>query len=261
MDKNQFGKTSELHLEALFKDGRTCLGDVTFTAPFKIMHPFYEKKDRMTVMLQIASAGLLEGDRQIFDLQVREGASMEFLSQSYEKIHRMPAGHAERQVKIKVEKQADLSYTPLPVIPFRDADFRSDTEVELVDETARFVMTEVLTCGRVAYGEEFLFRRFRNRVSIFCGGQLIYRDNTLYQPSETDMTGFGMYEGYSHLGNMVFCNQQKDADWMKQVRELLDSAEHAEGGVTSAASGAVVVRMLGRSGDTLLKLQEQILDL
>lgn len=32
--------------------------DISFTAPFKVMLPFYEKKDVMTVMLLTASAGM-----------------------------------------------------------------------------------------------------------------------------------------------------------------------------------------------------------
>ena len=34
--ENQFGKISKLNLEADYRDGRTVLRDVSFTAPFKI---------------------------------------------------------------------------------------------------------------------------------------------------------------------------------------------------------------------------------
>ena len=42
--ENSFGKTSRLYLEASVKDGKTILSDVSFTAPYKVMRPFYEKK-------------------------------------------------------------------------------------------------------------------------------------------------------------------------------------------------------------------------
>ena len=64
MRENQFGKLSEFYLTAAYRDGRTVMEDVSFTAPFKVMHPFYEKKDVMTVMLLTASAGIMAGDRQ-----------------------------------------------------------------------------------------------------------------------------------------------------------------------------------------------------
>jgi urease accessory protein len=92
--ENQFGKVSKLQLTAEKKENRTILGDVSFTAPFKVMRPFYEKEDFMTVMLLTASAGIMAGDRQEFTIRVGEHAKMEFVSQSYEKIHQMKEGCA-----------------------------------------------------------------------------------------------------------------------------------------------------------------------
>lgn len=68
MMNNQFGKLSKLHITTAYKEGKTIMEDVSFTAPFKIMHPFYEKKDFMTVMLLTASAGIMAGDRQEIDI-------------------------------------------------------------------------------------------------------------------------------------------------------------------------------------------------
>ena len=95
---NQFGKLSKLHIRTAYREEKTILEDVSFTAPFKIMHPFYEKKDFMTVMLLTASAGIMAGDRQEIDVCVRENSNMEFVSQAYEKIHRMEKDCAKRQV-------------------------------------------------------------------------------------------------------------------------------------------------------------------
>ena len=259
---NQFGKLSQLHLTAERRDGKTILSDVSFTAPFKVMRPFYEKKDTMTVMLLTASAGIMAGDRQEFDIRVREGANMEFVSQAYEKIHRMEEGHAERRAHLVVEPNARLSYTPLPTIPFAGSDYRSTVEADLADETSRFVFSEVLTCGRLAHGgEAFQYRSFRNQVLIRQGGTIVYRDNTRYEPARTDMTGFGMYEGFTHLANLVICNEPKSDGWIVRARALLDEAPDTEGGVTRTAFGHIVVRMLGTSGQRLTGLTEKILAL
>ena len=103
--ENSFGKTSKLHLEASCKDGKTILSDVSFTAPFKVMHPFYEKKDRMSVTVLAASAGIMAGDRQELRFHVCEGAQMELTSQAYEKIHRMEEGYAARDTFIRVDER------------------------------------------------------------------------------------------------------------------------------------------------------------
>ena len=76
---NQFGKLSKLHIRTAYREGKTILEDVSFTAPFKIVHPFYEKKDFMTVMLLTASAGIMTDDWQEIDVCVKENSNMEFV--------------------------------------------------------------------------------------------------------------------------------------------------------------------------------------
>ena len=100
--ENKFGKTSEVRLETELRDGKAVLSDVFFTAPFKVMLPFYLREDYMQVMILSASAGIMEGDVQKFDIHVNPGTSLEYLSQAYEKIHKMKEGMARRETKIVV---------------------------------------------------------------------------------------------------------------------------------------------------------------
>ncbi len=259
--ENKFGKLSSLNLTAMKKGDKTILSEVSFTAPFKIMSPFYEKKDFMTVMLLTASAGIMAGDQQEFTLRIKEGAKMEFVSQAYEKIHKMNEGFAKRQTLITVEPQATLHYTPLPTIPFAQSDYRNTLRVDLADETSRFVFSEILSCGRLAHGEKFLYHRYQNLVEIYQAGKIVYRDNTCYMPKQMDMPGFGMYEGFTHLANLVICNEARDEAWVSAVRSRLEEDERVEGGVTRTAAGHLVIRILGHSGQKLTDLLEEILQL
>ena len=138
MAGNQFGKISSVSLTAASRDGETILRDVRFTAPYKIMQPFRKRDGSIQVMLLAASAGILEGDRQEFRLEVQPGAKMEFLSQSYDKIHPMHTGSASRDISVKVAAGASLAYHPQPTIPFQDSAFESRMRVELEDETSVF---------------------------------------------------------------------------------------------------------------------------
>ena len=88
--------------------------------------------------------------------------------------------------------------------------------------------------------------------------KLIYLDNTRYDPEFFEMSGMGMYEGFTHLLNLVFFNIEKSESWISAVRELLDETPDVEGGVTRIASGDVAVRILGRGAEPLLKISEKI---
>lgn len=255
---NPFGKTSRLSLIAGKKDGKSMLQEVSFTAPFKIMEPFWNKDNSMRVMLLSASAGIMEGDTQEFSIRVKDKAAMEFSSQAYEKIHRMKQGKARRRAEIFVGKESFLKYAPLPVIPFADSAFESQVEIELEDESAQLVYQDVLSCGRAARGERFAYRRFYNLVDVRQRGRLLYRDNTRLEPGCWDLPGIGMYEGYTHLGNLLLFHVTKELEWIKRVREFLDNTPNLEGGVTVLESGDLAVRVLGMQGEQVWSVLEEI---
>ena len=107
--ENKFGKVSELKIESEFRDGKTIVSDSFFTPPFKIMLPLYQKdkltnKQVMRLLLLMASPGIMEGDVQKFQFDLKEGSDVEYFTQSYEKVHKMHDGHGTRDVFINMEK-------------------------------------------------------------------------------------------------------------------------------------------------------------
>ncbi len=256
--ENKFGRMSELRLETEYREGQTILSDVFFTAPFKVMQPFRISDDLIQVMALTASAGIMEGDLQKLDIHVKEGSKLEYLSQAYEKIHRMKEGQAKRNTTLRVEKNAFLKYAPLPTIPFKDSAFENHMEVELADDSAKLLFQEILSAGRVACGEAFAYRFFHNRVAVRKEGKLIYLDNSRYEPEMFDMSGCGMYEGYTHLLNLVFFNMGKSSQWAGQVRELLEEETEMQGAVSRISSGDYMVRILGKGSEPLLNISKKI---
>lgn len=258
VEKNSFGKVSSLKLVAAPGDEGTILRDVSFTAPYKIMRPFPRRDGGIRVMLLAASAGIMEGDRQEFDFHVLPGAKLEFISQSYDKIHRMEEGCAKRKTQVRVDGGASFYFHPQPVIPFADSAYESQMEILLGDDTARFAMSEILSCGRLAMGEAFAYRFYRNLVEIRRAGKLIYRDNTRYEPELFPMNGLGMYESFSHLLNF-FCTAPEDPEeFSRQVWELMDNRPEIEGGITRLASGDFVIRALGHRAQVLEQAEDEI---
>ena len=231
--ENKFGKISRITACAALKNGKTILEDLSFTAPYKIMAPFAKENGGIQIMPLCASAGIMEGDSQEFSYHVKEGADLEVLSQSFEKIHKMDEGSASRTISVQVDPHAVLYYYPQPVIPFAQSSFTSTMTIHLADETSRLFLLEIISCGRNAHEERFQYRRFASKVQIFRGQKLIYRDNTCYLPDQMPMEGIGMYEGYTHMANL-FLSRTKYADTLlNEIREILDGDPEIDGGATT----------------------------
>ena len=283
---NKFGKVSRISACAALKDGKTILEDLSFTAPYKIMTPFEKENGGIQIMPLCASAGIMAGDSQEFSYHVKEGADLEILSQSFEKIHKMDEGSASRTIEVQVDKNAALYYYPQPVIPFAQSAFDSKMTIHLEDETSKLFLLEIISCGRNAHEERFQYRRFSSKVLLYRGEKLIYRDNTRYEPDKIPMEGIGLYEGYTHMANLFLsklCNRdnvdggketnidgmdikkqmnssgtERTAELQERIWQILDEDSEIDGGVTRLTTGDLALRIFGHRAQKLQQIAEKI---
>lgn len=283
---NKFGKISRISACAALKNGKTILEDLSFTAPYKIMMPFEKENGGIQIMPLCASAGIMAGDSQEFSYHVKEGADLEILSQSFEKIHKMDEGSASRTIEVQVDKNAALYYYPQPVIPFAQSAFDSKMTIHLEDETSKLFLLEIISCGRNAHEERFQYRRFSSKVLLYRGEKLIYRDNTRYEPDKMPMEGIGLYEGYTHMANLFLsklCNRdnvdggketnidrmdikkqmnssgtERTAELQEKIWQILDEDSEIDGGVTRLTTGDLALRIFGHRAQKLQQIAEKI---
>ena len=295
---NQFGRTSELRLVAVARGGSTVLADEYYTMPFKVMRPFAARRSGLVgagegaeaarVMVMSASAGVMAGDDQRIEVRVGSGAALQVTTQAFEKVHRMEGeGSARRVTRLEVEPGGYLDYRPQPQIPFAGSAYAATTEADLADGTSALVYEEVLSCGRVARGERFGYRSYRNHVLVRVGGAPVYLDNAIYEPrgsrtpelAPMGMEGMGLYEGFTHLANLVLVNVGVDSaafgaarDYLREQTGVIGASaalpasagadsEAVAGGITRLGSGDVAVRLLGRRAQRLTDVLERVREL
>ena len=291
--ENRFGRASELRLRAAARDGQTTLPELYASMPFKVMHPLPVDACELPglagpdgtaalarpaqVMVMAVSAGIMAGDDQRIEVAVDTGAALQVTTQAFEKIHRMDDGaFATRRTRLTVAPAAYLDYRPLPQIPFADSAFSSVTEVDLADRTSCLVYGEILSCGRVARGERFAYRSYRNRVNVTCAGEPVFVDNTVYEPGldGADLAGLGFYEGFTHLANLVLMNVPVSEERFAQIRSYLldtcgvigaaaladapDDPDDVIGGITRLESGGCLVKLLGRRAQRLQDVLDRV---
>lgn len=254
-NKNAFGHISELILKTEYRQGRTIISDLRFTAPFKVMKPFERKDGSISIMLQQASAGILDGDSQHFHFEIGPGSRVEFTSQSYDKIHPMQE-HAERLIEIEMSHGTVFSYSPQPLIPFKDSDFRSRLTATLEDNSSLFLLSDILTCGRLNHNnEKFKYRMYSNLVNVRRSNRLIYRDNTKYCPSLFQMDDIGLYESYTHLLNMYMSNCPDT----EKIRSLIaDCPEHTECAMSVTKDNGLAIRAFASRSQDLENISDSL---
>ncbi len=245
-----YGKDSELTIKTGFKDDKTIITDLAFTAPFKILPPFYEN-GVMDITVLSVSAGLMDGDRQRINLNIGTDSRVFITSQAYEKIHKMKDGKAKRETYIKMDPKSTFVYQPLPTIPFAGSRFENKTFVNLTDSSCKFAYSEILTCGRLHYGERFKYDFFKNYTAIKREGKLIFRDNTVFDPKTMPLERFGFFEGYTHLGNLIICGLNEPKKWIELFRNIAEENQ-LESGVTQTDNDLIVVKTFHNNSESIL---------
>lgn len=249
--KNKFGKESRLYLKAKVSNGKTYLEDSYFTAPFKIAKPFFEGDDGvMSLMIMSSSAGVMEGDTYMIDVELDKDARVKLESQSYQKIHRMKDGKAVQYNSFDLAKGAFLDYAPRPTIPFAHSSFCSNTVCRLA-EGAAFIYSEILTAGRVKSGEAFEFREYLSGMRIYYGRELIFLENQFLYPQEQNLEGIGFFEGFTHQASMGFFYDQIKDDLLDKLYGILEAMEGVQFGVSKTKKYGLIIRILGNSSDSL----------
>lgn len=246
-------RTANLHLSIAQRDGHSYIQDVSFTAPLKVLKPFYHPDGGIEVMLISVSAGLMDGDRQDMTICIGAQARAEITGQSYEKIHKMCGGEARRTTSISVASGAQLNYHPLPILPFAQSAFTGNTTIAL-EGNAKLMMSEIISCGRVAHEEQFAYRYYRSRTTVTRDGRLIFCDNNHLEGDGLD--GLCMYEGYTHTAAFLFSGYGTAA--LDDIVSYIEDAAQCPGGATITAFGDIAVRALGYSAQELEFLYEQI---
>lgn len=252
---------SKFHITASYKNDKSYISDSYYSQPLKMMNPFKWREHGIKVYMMSSAPGLLEGDQYDIQINVEENAELWVTSQSYEKIYTSQKIGSKRLAQINVSNNSYLRYAPLPTIPYKDSIFDSNIVINLEGDSAKFSFIEVLTAGRINKRPEeiFAYKQYKSLVDIYKGGELIYRDNTNFKPDRSEMSGFGMYEGYTHLANILLINFEIEDRVADTLRDMIKIKNTVSGGISRLYTGDLMVRLFGTTGQSVIELGEELL--
>ena len=122
--------------------------------------------------------------------------------QSYTKIFDTGDGAAFRKQQITLNGNASLYYRPSAVIPFQNSTFDGENDIYL-DENSEFAWSDIMTAGRIAMNEQFLFKHYRNRVRVFINNKLIWMDHCLLEPAHIQMVCFSLISIHIRVPSII----------------------------------------------------------
>ena len=180
-------------LAAADADGGTVLRRQSFAAPVHISKPHHDA-GWLVVNMASPAPGLLAGDRVAVRVAVEPGARLLLTAPSANRIHTMPAGHAELRQEFHIAAGGTLDYWPEYLIPQVGSRYRQRSILH-VEPGGTLLWTESLAPGRAASGEIFAFSELRIATDLHIGPAHVARER--YALTRGDATQRAMLRHFS----------------------------------------------------------------
>jgi urease accessory protein len=119
--------------------------------------------------------GLVDGDAVALDVTVDAGATCVVTTQASTKVYK---GTTRQETRVRVHGDGAAIVVPDAIVPYRDASYVQRTSLEL-GSTSTLVFCDVITAGRVAYGERWSATRIDTLLELEVDGEKRLRDRVL----------------------------------------------------------------------------------
>ena len=240
------GKHALMNVRATSRLGRTEIDPLCWRIPFQWQGYHYQDHDDQPFMLLLNSGGgFVEGDVAHFHAVLEPGTRALFTTTASSKFYKCPGGGVSREiVDLQVGEGALLEFCPDEAIPFARSRAHRINRIALAP-SSRLFATDMVSAGRVHYGagEVFRFDHLISEFHITIGGRLAALDRLVATAPETIAALERLWLGRLHMATAFAYAPDLAPGVEDGVHEAIDSVDGTEAGVTRIGN-LVIVRIL-----------------
>ncbi len=264
LPSGSFGKNALLRLGFVPGPYKSLLRTLHRRAPLIVQQALYwdEEMPGLPCVSIISNAGgILQGDRNVIEIDMAADAQAHVTTQSATRIHEMDANYASQTQVLNLEAGSYLEYIPRPIIPARGSRYIQATQIS-IDPTATLIYSDIMMPGRKYYrdGEIFVYKLFSSTISAERpDGTALFTEKFVLEPELDDLTRLGAMGGFHVFGNVIVLTPKDKAD---ALFELIQPVYDAENEIAFGASrlpndAGIIFKVLAmESAPVMAKIRE-----
>jgi len=252
------GRDGALRLRFERRGSATIVTGCRYTLPLQALAPVALDDPSAVVSILNPTGGLVGGDRLSIDVEATTGAHAVLTTPSATRVYRTDGEDATQSVKIAIGPRAAVEWVPDHTIPFAGSAFRQTLDVEM-DETARLILVDAFSAGRVGRGEAWQFALLDSAVSVRDRqGWLLHDRFALRGMGGTDpaWNGLGYAESHPYFATIALIGLFDREQFTADLREQCPVAHAGRIGVASLTRGGLLIRCLAPSAPELIETIE-----
>jgi urease accessory protein len=264
LPSGSFGKNAFLRLGFVPGPYKSLLRTLHRRAPLIVQQALYwdEEMPGLPCVSIISNAGgILQGDRNVIEIDMAAGAAAHVTTQSATRIHEMDANYASQTQRLTLEADSYLEYIPRPIIPARNARYIQATRI-VVDPTATLIYSDIMMPGRKYYrdGEIFAYKLFSSTISAERpDGTALFTEKFVLEPEQDNLARLGSMGGFHVFGNVIVLMPKEKADALFElVQPAFDTENELAWGASRLPHDAgLIFKVLGmESAPVMAKVRE-----
>jgi urease accessory protein len=146
--------------------------------PLRVVPLHIGPTEPLLVYLLNPTAGLLDGDAQLIDIEAGPGSRAFITGQSASRLHPCLQGFSTQQWRVRARPGAIVLILPGPAIPFQGCRFYQRVTVDL-DDGAHLIWGDIWLAGRYAraeLSERFRFHTLVQDFTVYRQSRAVFRD-------------------------------------------------------------------------------------
>jgi urease accessory protein len=252
------GRDGALRLRFERRGSATIVTGCRYTLPLQTLAPVALDDPSAVVSILNPTGGLVGGDRLSIDVEATTGAHAVLTTPSATRVYRTDGEDATQSVKIAIGPRAAVEWVPDHTIPFAGSAFRQTLDVEM-DETARLILVDAFSAGRVGRGEAWRFALLDSAVAVRDRqGWLLHDRFVLRGMRGTDPAwdGLGYAESHPYFATIALIGLFDREQFTADLREQCPVAKAGRSGVAALSRGGLLIRCLAPSAPELIETIE-----
>ena len=252
------GRDGALRLRFERRGSATIVTGCRYTLPLQALAPVALDDPAAVVSILNPTGGLVGGDRLSIDVEVTTGAHAVLTTPSATRVYRTDGDDAMQSVKIAIGPRAAVEWVPDHTIPFAGSAFRQTLDVEM-DETARLILVDAFSAGRVGRGEAWQFALLDSAVSIRDRQGWLLHDRFALRGMATThpaWDGLGYAESHPYFATIALIGAFDREQFTADLREQCPVANAGRIGVAALTRGGLLIRCLAPSAPELIETIE-----
>lgn len=252
------------YLRLVFKNrSRTILAEQLARAPFHVQRAIYSDAllPHMAYVYMMSTAGgTLGGDSHNIHITMKENSTAHVTTQGASRIYGTHAAKSSQTVNIILEKDSYLEFMPDQTIPYGGSKYSHTINIT-ADQDATLIYSDVLTSGRSAMGESFLYDSYHTKTAVRDNnGHLLLWDAARLEPKEHSIAQYGVMGKYTTMGTAyILAPQARIHKLYHTITPMISYSADTSGGSSMMMHNAgILVRLLGTDASSVLNIIRDI---